>query len=204
MNKAKQFLLKQIERANADGMTWRGYFDASTWTTEGGQDVDTRAAARWDYLEISGAVSAWIYIPDNVRTLGELREYLTQGSVEAEKVAELVRDYKAPYESAWDRGLKEYALDLLDGLEILPRGFRDLQKYLLNGADNWSAYSWGGSSLIYDYNIAERLCTPSELRRTDNGFKRPNSREEWLDVQARALGQASRMIKFIINREAQQ
>lgn len=51
-------------------------------------------------------------------------------------------------------------------------------------------YNWGGSSLIYDADIAGRLCCPSELKKTRNGERRPNSREEWLDVQARALYQA--------------
>ena len=62
----------------------------------------------------------------------------------------------------------------------------------LNGARNWSDYSWGGSAFVYDRDIAAALCTPSELRRTRNGERRPNSREEWLDVQARALHQAFR------------
>lgn len=65
---------------------------------------------------------------------------------------------------------------------------------LLNGADNWNQYSRGGCYLVYDADIAELLCTPSELKRTRNGERRPNGREEWLDVQARALHQAARRI----------
>ena len=65
---------------------------------------------------------------------------------------------------------------------------------LLNGAADWSQYSWGGCSLIYDGDIAERLCCPSELKKTRNGERRPNSREEWLDVQARALFQAANRV----------
>lgn len=66
---------------------------------------------------------------------------------------------------------------------------------MLNGARDWSEYSYGGCSLIYDGDIAERLCTPGELKRTRHGERRPNSREGWLDVQARALSQAcSRVI----------
>ena len=61
---------------------------------------------------------------------------------------------------------------------------------MLNGAQNWSEYSWGGSALICNGDIAERLCTPSELKKTRNGERRPNSREEWLDTQARALYKA--------------
>ena len=65
------------------------------------------------------------------------------------------------------------------------------EEKLLSGAKDWKEYSWGGRSLIYDQDIAERLSSPSELRKTNNGQRRPNAREEWLDTQARALYQAS-------------
>lgn len=109
-----------------------------------------------------------------------------------------------PARSAWDRGRKLYALELLDDLaEAIEGGYFDtaniadraaLKEQLLNGAKDWSQYSWGGSAWIYDSDIAERLCSPSELKKTRNGERRPNSREEWLDVQARALSQAANMI----------
>lgn len=70
-----------------------------------------------------------------------------------------------------------------------------IEKMALNGASNWDEYSWGGCSLIYDADIAERLCCPSELKKTRNGERRPNSREEWLDTQARALYQACNRLK---------
>lgn len=44
-------------------------------------------------------------------------------------------------------------------------------------------------------DIAELLCSPSELKRKKYGERRPNSREEWLDVQARALAQAAACIR---------
>lgn len=110
---------------------------------------------------------------------------------------------KAPG-SAWDRGVLAYADELLDNLEEAIEGgyfYQDdleapkiLEKGLLNGADDWSQYSWGGCSLCYDSDIAERLCTPSELKRKRDGDLRPNRSEEWLDVQARALFQACRRI----------
>lgn len=106
--------------------------------------------------------------------------------------------------SAWSRGVKAYALELVDELEkAIKNGYFEaedleapklLRKQLLNGASDWDQYSWGGCSLIYDSDIAERLCNPSELKKTRNGERRPNSREEWLDTQARALYQASNMI----------
>lgn len=96
--------------------------------------------------------------------------------------------------SPWDKGVKLYAFDLLDKYEeycefegrLLPL----TEETLLNGASDWHSYSWGGSSVIYDFDIANRLCTPSQLSRTNCGEKAPNSRESWLDVQARALKQA--------------
>lgn len=110
--------------------------------------------------------------------------------------------------SAWSKGVTVYALELVEQLaEAAEGGYIDvedltaprmLRKALLNGADDWSAYSWGGGSLIYNGDIAERLCCPSELKRTRNGERRPNSREEWLDVQARALSQAEARVRSVI------
>lgn len=108
------------------------------------------------------------------------------------------------HRSAWDRGVTAYALELLDDLDqLIADGYFATQDLLdrsavneamLNGAADWSQYSWGGCSLIYDEDIARRLCCPSELVKTRNGERRPNSREEWLDTQARALYQASRRV----------
>lgn len=106
--------------------------------------------------------------------------------------------------SAWDRGVKAYALELLEKLwEDIAGGYiceedmnspKLVKRALLNGASDWNQYSSGGCSLIYNSDIAERLCTPSELKKTRNGERRPNAREDWLDVQARALYQAERLI----------
>ena len=105
--------------------------------------------------------------------------------------------------SAWNKGVTVYALELLDeAAEQIdytgkdPETRAELKAIVLNGASDWSQYSWSGSSLIYDYEIAERLCCPSELKKTRGGERKPNSREEWLDVQARALFQAyNRLLK---------
>lgn len=120
-------------------------------------------------------------------------------------INEIRADLKARKDrSAWDKGVTVYALELLEQIEE-NRKFNDLGAYLephevkpdaLNGASSWDQYSWGGSALIYDCDIAERLCCPSELKKVRGGERRPNSREEWLDVQARALYQAcSRVVK---------
>lgn len=106
--------------------------------------------------------------------------------------------------SAWDKAITLYALDLLDdvqegadNMERLPLDGAELEQWALNGASCWEQYSNGGCSLCYNAYIAARVCTPSELKRTDGGTNAPNSRETWLDVQARALYQACNRIRTI-------
>ena len=102
--------------------------------------------------------------------------------------------------SAWSKGVKEYAYLLLDNIFSYSdyksiTDFKSLHEELLNGAKNWHQFSWGGCALICDANIAETLCSPSELKKCKNGMLRPNKQEQWLDVQARALFQAENLIK---------
>lgn len=120
----------------------------------------------------------------------EAKEESTLDKVAAELEAQ-------KYRSAWGRGVNAYALELVEELRERaayegrnPEPGKECREWMLNGAQDWNQYSWGGSSLIYDGDIAERLCTPSELKKTRHGERRPNSREEWLDTQARALTQA--------------
>ena len=106
--------------------------------------------------------------------------------------------------SAWSRGVTAYAVDMLQQITNYYKGgyisaddlatWATAEAVALNGARDWDEYSWGGSALVYDGDIAAALCTPSELKKTRNGDRRPNSREEWLDVQARALRQAFRRV----------
>jgi hypothetical protein len=98
--------------------------------------------------------------------------------------------------SAWRKGVKAYALEMLESAE---ENFSPVS--LLNGAENWRAYSYGGCALIYDESIAQRLCSPSEYAKTRQGERAPNSQETWLDVQARALGQAANLIASAARKE---
>ena len=126
-------------------------------------------------------------------------------TTETRTAAEIIREnLNISTRSAWLRGVAKYAAELLDELDEAERyGYfahediaapRILRKALLNGASDWKQYSEGGCSLIYDAEIAARLCNASELKRTRNGQREPNSRESWLDVQARALHQAAEII----------
>lgn len=139
---------------------------------------------RW-YIYLNLAIPEGYNVPDDVQ--------IVRGRIEAKKPG-----------SAWEKGVTEYALDMLDELkEGIHGGWIDAdilespkltERALLNGADNWHQYAWGGCGLIYDEDIAHALCSPSELKQTNNGRKVPNKHEQWLDVEARARFQASRLI----------
>lgn len=105
---------------------------------------------------------------------------------------------------AWNNGVKTYAIELLDDAASSREceefaSLQELKDAILNGASDWMQYSEGGCSLIYNKDIAERLCNPTELKRTKNGANNPNSRENWVQVQARALFQAWELIKRTYN-----
>lgn len=52
--------------------------------------------------------------------------------------------------------------------------------------------------LVYDADTDRAPCAPWELGRTRNEELRPGQREEWLDVQARALAQACQRTERIV------
>ena len=105
------------------------------------------------------------------------------------------RIYSVPCNSAWKRGVIDTAIDMLcmiDDDDIT------CNSSFYNGADSAINASYGGSFLVYDGDIAIRFCTTSELKRKKGGELSPNSRETWLDVQARAIFQARKLIIRIL------
>lgn len=108
--------------------------------------------------------------------------------------------------SCWDRGVKGFALDLLESYENIceycehdGQPIPELnEETLLNGADDWRAYCYGGGALIYNTDIAKALCTPSMLKKKDGGRLDPNHCEIWMDVQVRAYYQAFRLLKSCV------
>lgn len=122
----------------------------------------------------------------------------TKANIEAVRQAIEARKER----SAWGKGVKAYAFEMLESFEEWRRWNEENgesvpeldERTALNGARDWNAWAYGGSGLIYNEDIAERLCTKSELERTHGGRRLPNAQEHWLDVEARAAFQAWRMI----------
>ena len=110
-----------------------------------------------------------------------------------EEIKKALEKEKEKARSAWKRGVVRYAMELIANVD----GKKITEKKLLNGVNNWKEYSYDGKALIYDVDICHRLCTPSEIKKTKDGERRPNKHENWLDVQARALFQAAQLIMKI-------
>jgi len=108
--------------------------------------------------------------------------------------------------SAWNQGVKLYAMEILskireEGHECLTfdeNGKLRLQSWtiysLSKGFDHWVDMSKGCTFLVYDRDIAIRLCTGSELQKTKWGERNPSKRETWIECQGRALYQARNLI----------
>nr|DAH29560.1 MAG TPA: hypothetical protein [Caudoviricetes sp.] len=102
--------------------------------------------------------------------------------------------------SAWARGVNNIAMDIANDIVVEADG-NDAPHFY--SVDDFSKHFYGvslreavdgGSFLIYDTDIAENFCTPSELKRTKNGEYNPNRSETWLDVMYRGAYQAIRHI----------
>ena len=116
------------------------------------------------------------------------------------KIIETVKAKKA--RSYWGKGVQAYAIEMLELVadwnpELTLDNCRNI---LLNGADDWYHYSVSGTFLACDVDIAERLCSPSELKRITR--KDGTVRGDCLSAQGRALCQAYNMIREIIWRDS--
>lgn len=129
-------------------------------------------------------------------------------NITVKELRDYVANLKIKKPSKWAEAVKEDAVFLLENFAEWhgeDAAFsKDNVKELLNGAANWNQYSYGGNALVYDTDIARHYCTESELKKIrlidyGNGSysnpNPPNSKETWLDVQSRALYQASELIK---------
>lgn len=98
--------------------------------------------------------------------------------------------------SAWDKGVYDYAFDILEPLDDELENVN--ADTLMNGSNTWTAYSYGGCALICDDDIAKRMCTPSEYKKYLNAGlnSKLSDSDYWLgDVQTRALFQAMSKIR---------
>lgn len=82
--------------------------------------------------------------------------------------------------SAWAKGVKVYAKMHLENFAYFCSYDEDVEfneETILNGAYSWQHWSESGLGLCDNQQIAETLCTPTELKLTKNGMKEPNKKE---------------------------
>lgn len=165
-------------------------------------DGNHRQALEWAELraqningEFKDATQLIVYCGDVEIAVIDIEEVTLSREISKE-----IEKETAKAKSCWRRGVALYAYELAENLQYLekePENVAELREMLLNGASDWEQYSWGGCALVYDGDIAERLCSPSEIRRCTNSHglrQNANANESWLDVQARALRQAANMV----------
>ena len=105
------------------------------------------------------------------------------------QVLEQIKQHKA--RSAFDKGVRRFAIDLVESAierhHFKMSDFADSdEKLFLNGAKDWKQYVDGACGLFACSDIAEALCSPSELKRVKGGLLSPSRNESWIDVAARA------------------
>ena len=115
--------------------------------------------------------------------------------MKTKEIIEKLESLKTP-RSAWKKGVLHYAFFIMSKFDRETE--IESETTLLNGAKDWWQASYSGCFYVNDEVIALTLCNNSELRMTRDGKRRPNCNETWLDVQSRALFQASQLILSII------
>lgn len=106
---------------------------------------------------------------------------------EAEKMSKSERSY-------WSRGvaslIRDYAEEVLQEHDGEIVSARDFYKLWNCGADSLREAVYGGCFDVWNYDIEKRLCTPSELKKSNEGTRRPNKNKNWFDVEIEAMYQA--------------
>lgn len=111
--------------------------------------------------------------------------------MKAKEIIEKLESLKTP-RSAWKKGVLHYAFFIMNKFDRETE--IESEATLLSGAKDWKQASCSGGFYVNDEVIALTLCNNSELRMTRDGKRN----ETWLDVQARALFQASQLILSIM------
>ena len=111
--------------------------------------------------------------------------------MKVKEIIEKLESLKTP-RSSWKKGVLHYAFFIMSKFDRETE--IESEATLLNGTKDWKQASYSACFYVNDEVIALTLCNKSELRIT----RRPNRNETWLDVQARALFQASKLILSIM------
>lgn len=106
----------------------------------------------------------------------------------------------------YQKAIYQYAFELVDNiadnyittaeeLEHL-ESITNLKERALNGAENWTQYSWGGCSLCYNFDILSRLFCKSIVKKYQ--YADTIRGRHLLDWQASTLSKAFSKINFLI------
>ena len=77
------------------------------------------------------------------------------------------------------------------------QSFTDFQTKCLAGAPDWNRFSYGGCSLVSEYEIAKRFL-PNLVG--DKTPKPPHAAADWMEVQAKVLPMACRRLWYAVRK----
>ena len=123
---------------------------------------------------------------------------------------------KKPTVGARNKAVWEYGIEVLDSVatngddENRELWTQDkLRDLLLNGAfdyykpydeqAHWKRYSEGGCSLIWNIEIAQRVCTPNQYKKLEDKINSGDDTHDWIMIQARCLFDAAQLIYQTFN-----
>ena len=96
--------------------------------------------------------------------------------------------------SCWNRGvaslIRDYAEEVLKEHDGETVSNKELFRLWNCGNETLRDAVYGGCFDIWNYDIAKRLCTPSEFKKSNEGMRNPNRCENWLDMEYRAIYRA--------------
>ena len=106
---------------------------------------------------------------------------------EAEKLSRTER-------SCWSRGvaslIRDYAEEVLQEHDGETVSNKELFRLWNCGNETLRDAVYYGCFDIWNYDIAKRLCTPSQFKKSKEGMRSPNRCETWLDVEYKAIYRA--------------
>lgn len=122
-----------------------------------------------------------------------LKIYIMEQTINRKEFYNYTLTINTPCRAQWEKGVEFYTHFLAERFNdnYLPENIemKNIIVILLNGAENWHQFAWGGCGQVYNEEIATTLLTPSQRKRitlsdTFRGYS-------LLDLEAHALAEAA-------------
>ena len=117
------------------------------------------------------------------------------------KISKILEEIEKLEKTDFNKAVTAYAYDIVEDLseDLDDLSSEDLESTLLNGAPDWSSYSHGCSSLIYDSDILDRF-KPQPVYVCFRHNQIMVKYNDLLDEQAKYLKLAAQLVAAIVQK----